>query len=218
MLHLAREKDALNLLFLLIPLVNVVLPFAIKSFPVIFAADVVTLVGVYAWKGVWDEVRRRCNVLRGIRPARRLCCCLPLPQSRGLSRAVEPQRRALSLRQAGGAASLRGVFARGPPRCVRSRPRLPAPALTARVCPGVRHPPGRVWRARNDSGGGAGAAAAVGRVAAAASTVVGLGTRPHPGWAWLGSRLDARPSARLFPCGGLLLSPFGLICRFAVCM
>ncbi|KAI8464372.1 MAG: hypothetical protein J3K34DRAFT_526265 [Monoraphidium minutum] len=51
-----REKDALNLLFLLVPLVNVALPFAIKSFPVIFAADVAALVGVYAWKGVWDEV------------------------------------------------------------------------------------------------------------------------------------------------------------------
>jgi hypothetical protein len=52
-----REKDALNLLFLLIPLINVALPFAIKSFPVIFSADVAALAGVYAAKGVWSEVR-----------------------------------------------------------------------------------------------------------------------------------------------------------------
>jgi hypothetical protein len=51
-----KEKDALNTLFLLIPLINVALPFAIKSFPVIFAADVAALVGVYAYKGVWAEV------------------------------------------------------------------------------------------------------------------------------------------------------------------
>ena len=51
-----KEKDALNLLFLLIPLINVALPFAIKSFPVIFAADVAALFGVYAWKGVYGEV------------------------------------------------------------------------------------------------------------------------------------------------------------------
>ncbi len=53
----AREKDALNLLFLLVPLLNVVLPFVWKSFPFIFSADVAAVVGVYAWKGVWDEVR-----------------------------------------------------------------------------------------------------------------------------------------------------------------
>jgi hypothetical protein len=52
----AREKDALNLLFLLVPLLNVALPFVWKSFPFIFSADVAAVVGVYAWKGVWDEV------------------------------------------------------------------------------------------------------------------------------------------------------------------
>lgn len=53
---LPKEKDALNLLFLLVPLINVALPFAVKSFPVIFCADVAALAGVYAWKGVWGEV------------------------------------------------------------------------------------------------------------------------------------------------------------------
>lgn len=52
----AREKEALNLLFLAIPLLNVLLPFIWKSFPFIFVADVATLAGVYAWKGVWSEV------------------------------------------------------------------------------------------------------------------------------------------------------------------
>ena len=46
-----KEKDALNLLFLAIPLANVAIPFAIKSFPVVFAADVALLLGVLAWKG-----------------------------------------------------------------------------------------------------------------------------------------------------------------------
>lgn len=52
----AREKDALNLLFLLVPLLNVALPFVWKSFPFIFVADVIAVGGVYAWKGVWQEV------------------------------------------------------------------------------------------------------------------------------------------------------------------
>lgn len=33
-----------------VPLINVILPFAWKSFPFIFTADVVAMVGVYAWK------------------------------------------------------------------------------------------------------------------------------------------------------------------------
>jgi hypothetical protein len=51
-----REKDALNLLFLLVPLINVALPFIWKSFPFIFTADVLAVVGVYAVKGVWSDV------------------------------------------------------------------------------------------------------------------------------------------------------------------
>jgi hypothetical protein len=50
-----REKDALNILFLLVPLINVVLPFVWKSFPFIFTADVVAVIGVYAYLGVWSE-------------------------------------------------------------------------------------------------------------------------------------------------------------------
>lgn len=46
-----KEKDALNLLFLVLPLANVAIPFAIKSFAVVFAADVALLAGVLAWKG-----------------------------------------------------------------------------------------------------------------------------------------------------------------------
>ncbi len=49
----AQEKDALNLLFLLVPLINVVLPFVWKSFPFIYTADCVALTGVYFWKGIW---------------------------------------------------------------------------------------------------------------------------------------------------------------------
>ena len=45
-----EEKDALNVLFLLLPLINVLLPFVWKSFPFIFSADVVAMGAVYAWK------------------------------------------------------------------------------------------------------------------------------------------------------------------------
>ena len=46
----AAEKDALNYLFLLIPVINVALPFVWKSFPFIYSADVAALAGMYAWK------------------------------------------------------------------------------------------------------------------------------------------------------------------------
>ncbi len=46
----AAEKDALNILFILIPLLNVGLPFIWKSFPFIFSADVVALAAIYTWK------------------------------------------------------------------------------------------------------------------------------------------------------------------------
>lgn len=55
---LPKEKDALNLLFVVTPLLNVILPFVWKSFPFIFSADVVALLGIYYWKGVWMEVGR----------------------------------------------------------------------------------------------------------------------------------------------------------------
>lgn len=55
------EKDALNLLFLAIPLLNVALPFVWKSFPFIFTADCVMMAvraGCWGW---WvGEERRGC--------------------------------------------------------------------------------------------------------------------------------------------------------------
>lgn len=51
-----REKDALNILFVAIPLLNVLLPFIYKSFPFVWAADVLMVGGVYWWKGIWQEV------------------------------------------------------------------------------------------------------------------------------------------------------------------
>ena len=44
-----NEKDALNLLFLAVPLLNVALPFVWKSFPFIFCADCV-LMAVSTWR------------------------------------------------------------------------------------------------------------------------------------------------------------------------
>jgi hypothetical protein len=46
------EKDALNLLFIAIPLLNVIVPFIYKEPAFIFTADCVLMAGVYAWKGL----------------------------------------------------------------------------------------------------------------------------------------------------------------------
>ncbi|GLT47167.1 hypothetical protein SLA2020_208800 [Shorea laevis] len=48
-----NEKEALNYLFLLIPLLNVIIPFFWKSFSVVWSADTVAFFGLYAWKLRW---------------------------------------------------------------------------------------------------------------------------------------------------------------------
>ncbi|KAL0371356.1 UNVERIFIED_CONTAM: protein RESISTANCE TO PHYTOPHTHORA 1, chloroplastic [Sesamum angustifolium] len=45
-----NEKEALNYLFLLIPLLNVIIPFFLKSFAVVWSADTIAFFGMYAWK------------------------------------------------------------------------------------------------------------------------------------------------------------------------
>lgn len=49
----SKEKDALNYLFLGIPLINVVLPLFWKSFAAVWTADVVAFLAIYAWKLEW---------------------------------------------------------------------------------------------------------------------------------------------------------------------
>eukprot|EP00898_Chlorokybus_atmophyticus_P002437 jgi/Chlat1/3194/Chrsp22S03487 len=46
----AAEKDALNILFLLIPVINVTLPIFWKSFAAVYSADVIAMATIYAWK------------------------------------------------------------------------------------------------------------------------------------------------------------------------
>lgn len=46
----AAEKDALNLLFIGLPLLNITLPLIWKSFPFIYTTDVVVMGAIYAWK------------------------------------------------------------------------------------------------------------------------------------------------------------------------
>lgn len=53
-----REKDALNLLFLLIPIINVTIPFFWKSFAAVYSADVVALAAVYCVKMEWLSERK----------------------------------------------------------------------------------------------------------------------------------------------------------------
>ncbi|KAI6674706.1 hypothetical protein NL676_002612 [Syzygium grande] len=48
-----NEKEALNYLFLLIPLINVIIPFFWKSFAVVWSADTVAFFAMYAWKMGW---------------------------------------------------------------------------------------------------------------------------------------------------------------------
>ncbi|KAL6783705.1 CPLD33 [Auxenochlorella protothecoides x Auxenochlorella symbiontica] len=48
----SKEKEALNYLFLAIPLVNIAIPFVVRSFPLVFTCDLLLLAGMYAWKGV----------------------------------------------------------------------------------------------------------------------------------------------------------------------
>jgi hypothetical protein len=49
-----REKDALNILFLAIPLLNVALPFVYKSFAAAFSADVALMGALYLANGALD--------------------------------------------------------------------------------------------------------------------------------------------------------------------
>ncbi|KAL2634152.1 hypothetical protein R1flu_005631 [Riccia fluitans] len=48
-----KEKEALNYLFLLVPLINVTLPIFWKSFAAVWSADVVAFFTMYAWKMEW---------------------------------------------------------------------------------------------------------------------------------------------------------------------
>ncbi|PKU75368.1 protein RESISTANCE TO PHYTOPHTHORA 1, chloroplastic [Dendrobium catenatum] len=48
-----NEKEALNYLFLLIPLLNVLIPFFWKSFAVVWSADTIAFFVLYAWKMGW---------------------------------------------------------------------------------------------------------------------------------------------------------------------
>lgn len=48
-----NEKEALNYLFLVIPLLNIIIPFFVKSFAVVWSADTVAFFGMYAWKLGW---------------------------------------------------------------------------------------------------------------------------------------------------------------------
>ncbi|XP_034691366.1 protein RESISTANCE TO PHYTOPHTHORA 1, chloroplastic isoform X1 [Vitis riparia] len=54
-----NEKEALNYLFLIIPLLNIIIPFFWKSFAVVWSADTVAFVGMYAWKGGYKRRTRQ---------------------------------------------------------------------------------------------------------------------------------------------------------------
>ena len=50
-----NEKEALNYLFLVVPLLNVIIPFFLKSFAVVWSADTVAFFAMYAWKLGWPQ-------------------------------------------------------------------------------------------------------------------------------------------------------------------
>lgn len=58
-----NEKEALNYLFLLIPLLNVIIPFFWKSFAVVWSADTIAFLGMYAWKVYICVISQKCPIL-----------------------------------------------------------------------------------------------------------------------------------------------------------
>ncbi|KAL8262130.1 hypothetical protein R6Q59_026179 [Mikania micrantha] len=48
-----NEKEALNYLFLIVPLLNVIIPFFLKSFALVWSADTVAFFTMYAWKVIY---------------------------------------------------------------------------------------------------------------------------------------------------------------------
>ncbi|KAK6260141.1 hypothetical protein QQP08_003085 [Theobroma cacao] len=48
-----NEKEALNYLFLIVPLLNVTIPFFWKSFAIVWSADTIAFFAMYAWKVGW---------------------------------------------------------------------------------------------------------------------------------------------------------------------
>ncbi|KAI3979669.1 hypothetical protein MKX01_013764 [Papaver californicum] len=50
-----NEKEALNYLFILVPLLSVLIPFFVKSFSTVWAADTIAFFGMYAWKMGWIQ-------------------------------------------------------------------------------------------------------------------------------------------------------------------
>ena len=66
----AGEKAALNVAFLIIPLLNVGIPFVTKDFGVIWAVDVVALGMCYGWcvgiKGGGKETLRESPKIKGL--------------------------------------------------------------------------------------------------------------------------------------------------------
>lgn len=46
----SKEKEALNYLFLIVPLLNVAIPFFWKSFALVWSADTLAFFAMYAWK------------------------------------------------------------------------------------------------------------------------------------------------------------------------
>ncbi|KAJ9543241.1 hypothetical protein OSB04_022948, partial [Centaurea solstitialis] len=51
-----NEKEALNYLFLLVPLLNVTIPFFLKSFALVWSADTVAFFAMYAWKVIFSSL------------------------------------------------------------------------------------------------------------------------------------------------------------------
>lgn len=57
----SKEKDALNYLFLGIPLINVLLPLFWKSFAAVWTADVLAFFCIYAWKLDWLSLDQKVD-------------------------------------------------------------------------------------------------------------------------------------------------------------
>jgi hypothetical protein len=61
----AKEKEALNYLFLAVPLINVTLPLVWKSFAAVWSADVIAFFAMYAWKVCQSLHMLYCRLRQG---------------------------------------------------------------------------------------------------------------------------------------------------------
>ncbi|KAK1696614.1 hypothetical protein QYE76_013311 [Lolium multiflorum] len=68
-----KEKEALNYLFILVPLINVIIPFFVKSFAIVWSADTVAFFVMYAWKEIGSSECTYCDKMQQVQQLENTC-------------------------------------------------------------------------------------------------------------------------------------------------